>query len=88
MATGNYLNPPEDVAQLGQYRTVSADNDVYVGDWSWLWFLPRTSINMEISRVGDGTAWKKLGVAIRAYLRADVVAVNPNAFQVITNFGS
>jgi HK97 family phage major capsid protein len=86
--TGNYLNPPEDVAQLNQFRTVSADNDVYVGDWSWLWFLPRTSINMEVSRVGDGSAWKKLGVALRAYLRADVVCVNPNAFQIITNFGS
>jgi len=86
--TGNYLEPPEDVAALRQYRTVSADNDVYVGDWSWLWFLPRTSINMEISRVGDGSAWKRLGVAIRAYLRADVVAVNPNAFEIISNFGS
>ena len=86
--TGNYLNPPEDVAQLNQYRTVSADNDVFIGDWSWLWFLVRTSINMEVSRVGDGSAWKKLGVALRAYLRADVVCVNPNAFQIVTNFGS
>lgn len=86
--TGNYLEPPEDVAALQPYRTVSADNDVYVGDWSWLWFLPRTAINLEVSRVGDGSAWKKLGVAIRAYLRADVVCVNPNAFEIISNFGS
>jgi HK97 family phage major capsid protein len=86
--TGNYLAPPDDVRALGQYRTVSADNDVYVGQWEWLWFLPRTSINLEVSRVGDGTAWKKLGVSMRAYLRADVVAVNPNAFEIISNFGS
>ena len=85
---GTYLAPPQDVAQLGQYRTVSADNDVYVGQWEHLRFLPRTGINMEVSRVGDGTAWKKLGVSLRAYLRADVVAVNPNAFQIISNFGS
>jgi HK97 family phage major capsid protein len=86
--SGVYLGPPQDVAQLAQYRTVSADNDVYVGQWEHLWFLPRTSITMEVSRIGDGTAWLKLGVAVRAYLRCDVVAVNPNAFQIVTNFGS
>jgi HK97 family phage major capsid protein len=85
--TGNYLAPPEDVARLGQFRTVSADNDVYVGEWSQLWFLPRTAVNVEVSRAGD-TAWKKLGVSMRAYLRADCVAVNPSAFEVISNFGS
>jgi HK97 family phage major capsid protein len=86
--TGNYLAPPEDVARLGQFRTVSAGNDVYVGQWEHLWFLPRTGVNIELSRVGDGDAWKKLGVSMRAYLRADVVAVNPSAFEVISNFGS
>jgi HK97 family phage major capsid protein len=85
---GTYLDPPRDVAALSQLRTVSADNDVYVGQWEHLWIMPRTGITMEMSREGDGTAWKKLGVSLRMYLRADAAAVCPNAFEIITNFGS
>ena len=84
---GTYLDPPADVARLSRYVTTATDNDVFVGDFTKLYFFPRTDVRIELSRTA-GDAWGKLGIAIRAYLRADVTATEPNAFQVITNYGS
>ena len=83
---GSYLGLPTGVARLNHFVTSAADNDAYVGDFSRLVFFIRTPINIEFSRVGDGTAWTGLSVSMRAYLRADVLATHPGAFEVLTNY--
>jgi len=86
----DYLEPPADVAALEQFYTSSISTggaDVYVGDFSQLWFFPRTGINIEVSREG-GTAFTKGQIAVRAYLRADAIAVAPGAFEIIAGYTS
>jgi HK97 family phage major capsid protein len=85
--TGNYLRPPDDVAALSRHVTSAALDDVFVGDFTKLFFFPRTAIHIELSREAPG-AWDKLGIAIRAYLRSDCAAVAPRAFEIISSFGS
>jgi HK97 family phage major capsid protein len=86
--SGVYLGVPADVAKLAKFVTSAADNDAFVGDFTRMIFFIRTPVTVEVSRVGDGDAWKSLAVSIRAYLRADVVCTHLGAFEVLTNFGS
>ena len=86
--SGEYLGLPTGVAALQRLVTSAADNDCYVGDFTRLLFFVRTPINIELSRVGDGSAWKSLSISIRAYMRVDVLPTHPGAFQVLQNFGS
>jgi HK97 family phage major capsid protein len=86
---GSYLGPPDDCKDLGRYVTTSAGgSDLFLGDFTRMTFFPRTDVRIEVSRVGDGTAWTKLAVSIRAYLRADVTATEPRAFQVLVGYTS
>jgi len=85
--TNEYLTPPSDVAALQQFFTTSVGNDAYVGDFSQLWFFPRTGISIEVSREA-GTAFTKGQIAVRAYLRADVTAVSPAAFEIVAGYSS
>ena len=84
---GTYLEPPSDVATLQQFFTSAVGADVYVGDFSQLWFFPRTNITIEISREG-GSAFTKAQIAVRAYLRADVLPVAPQAFEIVEGYSS
>jgi HK97 family phage major capsid protein len=85
---GMYLGLPEGVSELQELVTSSAGLNCFVGDFSKLVFFPRTEITLETSRVGDGTAWSTLAVSLRAYLRCDVQAVEPGAFEVLYGLGS
>jgi len=84
---GTYLGPSRTTAQLGQFVTSAAAGNCFVGDWSQLWFFPRTNITIEVSREA-GTAFANAQIAVRAYLRADVIAVAPAAFEVLPGLSS
>jgi hypothetical protein len=43
----------------------------------------RTSFRLEVSRLA-GDSFKKLQIAVRAYLRADVQLAHPEAFIVLS----
>jgi HK97 family phage major capsid protein len=88
VSSGVYLGRSADVAPLAELVTTSAGGDVFLGDFTRMAFFPRTGVTIEISRVGDGTAWSKLAVSIRAYLRLDVAATEPRAFQILVGYGS
>jgi HK97 family phage major capsid protein len=85
---GQYLGLPASVEALQRLVTSAAGVNVFVGDFSKLVFFVRTPINLELSRTGDGGAWKSLSISIRAYMRVDVVATNPGAFQALETSGS
>ena len=93
-STNQPLRPPESWTGLRKFTTnqipidltkgTSSDaSDAFVGDWKQLFIGVRTSLRIEASReAGDSTsgAFKNLQVWIRAYLRADVVAVKADHF--------
>jgi HK97 family phage major capsid protein len=64
-----------------------AESEAYVGDFSQLAIGMRTQISVEVTRVGsdsDTSAFRNLQVWIRAYLRADVVLLQPTWFVVLS----
>jgi HK97 family phage major capsid protein len=93
-STNQPLRVPDVVAAVPAFRTQQIGNagsspdstTVFVGDFSQLMIGMRTSFRLEISRVA-GTAFEKLQVWTRAYLRADVQLAHPEAFDVTTNVG-
>lgn len=88
-STGQPLRAPEAVAGVTAFRTNQIANDgtspdttsVFIGDFSQLMIGLRTSFRLEASRVAS-TAFSKLQIAIRSYLRADVQLAHPEAFDV------
>lgn len=96
--TNQPLRPPssfEDLrklvtAQIPINLTVGSNSDtseVYVGQWNELLIGVRRSITIEVSRqasTGGESAFDRLQVHIRAYLRADVQLSQPSHFVVVT----
>lgn len=90
--TGDYLRQPAYLDSITPYTTNQIpnagtspnDTTVFVGDFSQLMIGLRTSFNLEISRTA-GTAFEKLQIWVRAYLRADVQLAHPEAFVVRTH---
>jgi len=67
--------------------TSTDTSEAYVGDWSSLMIGVRRSITIEVSRqstVGTDSAFDRLQVHVRAYLRADVQLAQPSHFVVMT----
>jgi HK97 family phage major capsid protein len=85
---GSYLGPANDSSPLTELVSTSAAGDVFIGDFTRMAFFPRTDMRLEVSRVGDGSSWTKLAVSIRAYLRADAIALEPRAFQSLIGYTS
>jgi HK97 family phage major capsid protein len=87
-ANGNPLVPPRSVSEREIMVTNQIPDDldgtstIFTGQWSDYYIAVRTSIVLEASRVAD-TAFKKMQVLIRGYLRADGFAVRPNHFAAI-----
>jgi HK97 family phage major capsid protein len=91
------LTPPASVAALQRLWTTSvpinltqgSNNDAsmsIVGDFSQLMIGMRRELTLEVSReatIGTVSAFGNLGVAVRAYLRADVQLAHPAAFHVM-----
>ena len=96
--TNQPLRPPSSFEGLAKYATgvipinltvgTSTDtSEVYVGDWRSLLIGVRRSLTIEVSRqaqTGTESAFDRLQVHIRAYLRADVQLAQPSHFVVIT----
>jgi len=94
--TGQPLQPPPSVAALRQLVTNQIptnlgvgtnESEIYVGDWSSLMIGVRRSLTIEVSRqatTGTESAFDRLQVHIRAYLRADVQLATPAHFNVLT----
>lgn len=96
--TGEPLSPPGSVAavqrlftnQIPNNLTQGTSNDcseAYVGDFSQALIGMRREVVVEVSRianVGATSMFSTLGVAIRAYLRADFQLARPGAFRVVT----
>jgi HK97 family phage major capsid protein len=64
-----------------------AEGEAYVGDFSQLAVGVRTGVTLEVTRVGsdtDSSAFKNLQVWIRAYLRADLVLLQPTWFVYLS----
>ncbi|ODS53216.1 MAG: hypothetical protein ABS36_14935 [Acidobacteria bacterium SCN 69-37] len=92
--TGEYLRQPAYLDSVTPYVTNQIpmaggspnSTTVFVGDWSQLLIGLRSSFRLEVSRTA-GTAFEKLQIWIRAYLRADVQLAHPDAFVVRTSVG-
>ncbi len=88
------LRAPDVVTAVPAFRTQQIPNaggspdatTLFVGDFSQLMIGMRTSFRLEVSRVA-GTAFEKLQIWVRAYLRADVQLAHPEAFDVTINVG-
>jgi HK97 family phage major capsid protein len=88
------LRVPDVVAAVPAFRTNQIPNDggspdsttMFVADWSQLMIGLRSSFRLEVSRQA-GTAFEKLQIWVRAYLRADVQLAHPEAFDVSINVG-
>ncbi len=97
-STGEALPPPGSVAALQRLFTNQIPNtltqgtnsdcsEAYVGDFSQALIGMRREVVVEVSRianVGATSMFSTLGVAIRAYLRADFQLARPGAFRVVT----
>jgi HK97 family phage major capsid protein len=90
---GNPLQPPRSFDKYTHLPTTQVPDDllvgtsddcsaVFMGDFSHMMVGMRTNINLEITRASE-TAWKKLGVEFRAYLRYDIQLARPSGFVVI-----
>jgi len=67
--------------------SANTTSDIFIGQWSELMIGMRTGITLEISREAadaNSSAFANGQVWIRAYLRADVQALHPKAFNVLT----
>jgi HK97 family phage major capsid protein len=86
------LRVPDVVAAVPAFRTNQIgntggspdDTTMFVGDFTQLMIGLRSSFRLEVSRVA-GTAFEKLQIWVRAYLRADVQLAHPEAFDVTTD---
>jgi HK97 family phage major capsid protein len=92
--TNQPLRVPDVVAAVPAFVTNQIPNDggsptsttMIVGDFTNLLIGVRTSFRLEVSRVA-GSAFEKLQVWVRAYLRADVQLAHPEAFDVTEDIG-
>lgn len=92
--TGEYLRQPAYLDSITPYVTNQIpmagtspdDTTVFVGDFSALMIGMRTNFRMEVSRVA-ASAFERLQIAIRCYLRADIQLAHPEAFVVRTDVG-
>lgn len=96
--TNQPLRPPPSVEELRRLVTAqvpinlttgtSTDtSEVYVADWSSLLIGVRRSLTVEVSRqatTGGESAFDRLQIHVRAYLRADVQLARPSHFVVVT----
>ena len=96
--TGEVLPPPGSVSKLQLLYTNSIPNNLtqgtnsdcseaIIGDFSQALIGMRTQLVLEISRqasVGATSMFSTMGVAIRAYMRADLQLARPGAFRVVT----
>lgn len=73
---------PNDLVPTGYPGTTDA-TAIFTGQWEDFYIAMRTNLVIEATRVAD-TAFKKMQVLIRGYLRADAFAVRPNHFAAIT----
>ena len=67
--------------------TSSVASDAFIGEWNELLLGLRTQLRIEASRVstvGGESAFDRLQVHVRAYLRADIAVAQPSHFVVIT----
>jgi HK97 family phage major capsid protein len=94
---GDSLEPPPSFDALEKYTTNSTPinlthgaantaSDAILGAFSQMIIGMRTDLQIEITRVGGGSAgsaFTNLQVWIRAYLRADVVLAHPEFFCVL-----
>lgn len=92
--TNQPLRPPQSFADLDKFVTSqvsitrtqgTANNasDAFVGQWDELLVGVRTQLRIEASRVstvGGETAFDRLQVHVRAYLRADIGCAQPSHF--------
>jgi HK97 family phage major capsid protein len=97
-STGAVLPPPGSVANLQRLFTNSVPNtltqgtsndcsEAYVGDFSQSLIGLRREVVLEVSRtanVGATSMFSTMGIALRAYLRADFQLARPAAFRVVT----
>lgn len=65
------------------HGTATNASEAYIGNFAQMYVGLRTSLKVEVSRT-SGEAWDKLGLEIRAYLRADVALAHPGSFVVLT----
>lgn len=88
------LIPPASWTRLAKFVTnqiptdlgEGTESEAYVGDFTQLGIGMRTTLTLEVSRQAadaEGSAFTNLQVWIRAYLRADVVLLQPTWFVVI-----
>jgi HK97 family phage major capsid protein len=92
--TNQPLRAPDVVTAVPQFITNQITNSgaspddttMFVGDFTQLLIGLRTSFRLEVSRTA-GTAFERLQVWVRAYLRADVQLAHPEAFDVTINVG-
>jgi HK97 family phage major capsid protein len=97
-STGAVLPPPGSVADIQRLFTNAIPNNLtvgtsvdcseaYVGDFTLALIGMRSDVVVEVSRVANAGAtsmFSNMGVAIRAYLRADFQLARPGAFRVVT----
>jgi HK97 family phage major capsid protein len=97
-STGQPLQPPQSFRELTKLVTsqvpvnrthgaASNASDAFVGEWPELLVGVRTQLRIEASRVsvvGGESAFDRLQVHVRAYLRADIGVAQPSHFVVVT----
>ena len=90
--TSEYMVAPEAFSQIKKFATTqmptnlgagSNEHGMIVGHFPSAALLVRTPIRIEATRYGAG-AMERLQVAIRAYLRADIVPFQPAWFSKVT----
>jgi HK97 family phage major capsid protein len=95
---GQPLHQPDLVSKMAKFvsnqvgnaftvGTATTTSDAFIGQWDQCMIGYRNSMTMEISREAadsTGSAFTNAQVWIRAYLRADVQLMHPQAFAVLT----
>jgi HK97 family phage major capsid protein/ATP-dependent Clp endopeptidase proteolytic subunit ClpP len=90
---GNPLQPPRSFDKYLHLPTTQVPDDllvgtsddcsaIFMGDFSQMMVGMRTNLNLEMTRVSE-TAWRKLAVEFRAYMRYDIQLARPGGFVVI-----
>ena len=81
---GRYLGAPDSSAGLTYLAsTTVADTECAVGDFSTYGIGQREGLRLEISRVGDGTAWSNDLSSFRAIVRVDGTPMDASGIQII-----
>ena len=93
------LSPPEDFKNLRKYVTTAIPNDLtwgscggvssaaFMGGFSNVWIGLRNQVRIDVSPHGNDV-FNRMGLWIRAYIRADVAIVRPNQLVRITGITS